>query len=95
MKNLSNKFILVAILFGSLIFGDMIRQIYFTPDTTNATVLTENLPLTNGSSIKLELVDGKQLVIVSLEDLKYVTKKKKLMRETVKNIESLFKRIEE
>lgn len=96
MKNLSKKVITGLLICVSFLFGDMVRKTYFSPDTTEKTiVLTDNLPLANQGSIKIELVDGKKLVIFSLEDLKYISKKKKIMRTTVENLESLFKRLEE
>ncbi len=96
MKNLSKNIVYGAILIVSFVFGDMVRHVYFTPDTTKKeVVLTDNLPLANQGNIKIELVDGKKLVIFSLEDLKYIAKKKKIIRTTVENLESLFKRLED
>ena len=97
MKNKYNLLLLGFILVIGIIFGDMVRLTYFPIETTKKEVvfLTDNLPLANQGSIKIELVDGRKLVIFSLEDLKYVTKKKRVTREMVKNIESLFKRFEE
>lgn len=94
MKNLSKILIIISILFVSFLFGDMVRRTYLPPETTEKVVLTDSLPLANQGNIIIELVDGKKLVIFSIEDLKYVTKKKKILRTTVENIESLFKRLE-
>ena len=94
MKNKYNLLLLGFILVIGIIFGDMVRLTYFPIETTKKEVvfLTDNLPLANQGSIKIELVDGRKLVIFSLEDLKYVTKKKRVIRQTIKNLESLFKR---
>ena len=80
MKNKYNLLLLGSILVVGIIFGDIVRLTYFPPEATKKEVvfLTDNLPLTNQGSIKIELVDGRKLVIFSLEDLKYVTKKKKI-----------------
>ncbi len=96
MINLSKNILYGVVIISGLIFGDVVRQTYFPPDTTQKEVvlLTDTLPLTNQGSIKIELVDGKKLVIFSLEDLKYVSKKKKTMRTSVESIEALFKRLE-
>ena len=95
MKNLSNKLIVGVLIFGSFLFGDMTRRIYFPIVTTTESVakLTDNLSLANDSEITIELVDGKKLVRISLEDLQFITKKKKVTRETVKSLEMLFERL--
>ena len=94
MINLSNKLIVGVLIFGSFLFGDMARRIYFPSVTIEETaiVLTDNLQLANDSKIIIELVDGKKLIKISLEDLKFITKKKKVTRETVKSLEMLFNR---
>ena len=96
MINLSNKLIVGVLIIGSFLFGDMVRKIYFPSVTPIESVakLTDNLSLANDSEITIELVDGKKLVIISLEDLQFITKKKKVTRETVKSLEMLFQRFE-
>ena len=99
MINLSNKLIVGVLIAGSFLFGDMVRKIYF-PNTvsieqTVTPVLTDKLLLANDSKIVIELVDGKKLIKISLEDLQFITKKKKVTRETVKKLGMLFNRFEE
>ncbi len=97
MINLSNKLIVGVLIFGSFLFGDMARKIYFpsvTTTTESVAKLTDNLSLANDGEIIIELIDGKKLVIISLEDLQFITKKKKVTRATVKSLEMLFKRFE-
>ncbi len=72
MINLSNKLITGVLIFGSFLFGDMARKIYFPPlvaTEQTATVLTDNLSLTNDSKIVIESVNSKKMVKISLEEI--------------------------
>lgn len=90
---LFNKIVIVSLLVvtGTAI-GNFGRE-YFVKDTVKEDVVVkmEILPLKNGGEIEIAVVDGKKIVSMSYEDFKYI---RKGFKKTLKNIESLFARIE-
>lgn len=53
------------------------------------------LPLENGSEVVIRLAEGKKIIYISYEDLKYISKKRSKMKKFVKNIDGLFARMVE
>ena len=97
MKNPYKIVFTILILVFGILFGDMTRRIYFTENVFNESVpvLTDTLPLENQGNIKIQLIEGKKIVIILFEDLQYITKKRRVTKKTIKNLESLFKRLED
>lgn len=56
-------------------------------------ILGDTLPLGNGGKIEIQLVNDKKMVIISMEDLRYSTKKRKRTRLTVDALSALFSRL--
>lgn len=96
MKNLSKISIAILILIGSFTYGALMRKVCFPPPPpSNLPVYVDTLPLENQGKINLAIYNGKEMIITSFEDFQYVAKKKRTMRNTIKNLEALFKRLED
>ena len=94
MKNLSKNLILVGVIIFGLFFGMTIRKAYF-PTPKKVEVLNDTLPLENQGNMELQLIGNKRIINISFDDFSYVIQKRKRSKETLKNIDSLFKRLED
>jgi len=57
-------------------------------------VMTDTLALENQGDIDLYKTYDGQYLVISLDDLKYITKKNRIARQVIKDLESLFARLE-
>ena len=84
MKNLFNKenitTILLGIIFGVVLigtFGVPLKQMQHEKHEKDVSVFTDTLVLENQGEIDLYAVDGDKWLVISLDDLRYVVKKKR------------------
>ncbi len=97
MKNLSKYFIGVAVIVTGLMFGSMIGSginIIFpnTDEVKEVSVYSDTLVLENQGEIDLYAVDDGRWLVISLDDLQYIVKKKR--KTIVSDLDSLFERFE-
>ena len=95
MKKFYTTFLIIVLLGIGIIFGDMIRMVYFNSPEEEKIIITDTLSLENQGSVEIRLEDGEKIIIVSYEDLQYVTKKKGRTKETMKKLETLFERLKD
>lgn len=94
MKNINKKLVLslvlvVGVLLGSLIFYTKAPESKTIEDIT---VFTDTLVLENQGEIDIYAVDNGKWIVISLDDLRYVVKKKR--KTIISDLESLFERFE-
>ena len=94
---MKNKFKIPLVLSLGVIFGIVISLTTSIPNSNNKvlkniSVFTDTLILENQVQIELHNVDGGKWLIVSLDDLRYIVKKKR--KTIVSDLESLFARFE-
>ncbi len=91
MKNLYKISLMIGTLIVSMFFGYTVNKAYVQRPIP---VLSDILPLKNQGNITIKLIENKKLVIMFFEDFQYVVKKKKRSKKAVRDLESLFKRLE-
>lgn len=91
MKNLTK---IIPTLILGLILGIVFNSMVYSPNTKvkDVIVFTDTLVLENQGEIDLYAVDGGRWLVISLDDLKYIVKKKR--KTIIPNLESLFERFE-
>ena len=97
MKNIFNKenivTLLLGIVFGVVLIGTFAIPLKESRRTQNkVSIFTDTLVLENQGEIDLYAVDDGRWLVISLDDLKYIVKKKR--KTIIPNLESLFERFE-
>lgn len=97
MKNLSNIFTLGGVVLIGILIGVCLNGISNpnpNSEPVDVTVFTDTLVLENQGEIDVYAVDDGKWLVISLDDLKYIVKKRKTGKQTVQKLESLFERFE-
>ena len=68
-------------------------SVVLSPEEETSVVLTDTLTLDNQGEIDIYLTEDGKWLVLSLDDLKYITKKNRRAREVINNLESLFERL--
>ena len=94
MKNLSNTFTLGGVILIGILIGICLKGISNSNSEPikDVSVFTDTLVLENQGEIDIYAVDDGKWIVVSLDDLRYIVKKKR--KTIIPNLESLFERFE-
>ena len=91
MKNL---FKLTLVLVIGLLLGVLIKKdTPFIEVKSEVPVVMDTLTLDNQGEIDIYLVNNSTYVVMSLDDLKYITKKNRKVRQVIKDLDSLLSRL--
>lgn len=93
---MKNKFKILPVLLLGVLFGVLISLAIpnSNNEVENISVFTDTLTLENQGQIELYAVDGGRWLVISLDDLSYIVKKRRNSKATIANLESLFERFE-
>ncbi len=92
VKNLSNTFALGGVVLIGILIGVCLNGISNSEPEKEVSIFTNTLVLENQGEVDLYGVDGGKWLVISLDDLKYIVKKKR--KTIVSDLESLFERFE-